>query len=140
MLTKYGSSKLAARHYENDADDRAEKITKIKRKEVDDIVAKASKIRKVKMGYPEEGKSEEKPRMKQETKTPYDNFLEDCIVVDGKREISKREEDKETSSPVPAEWAQEIQKALDGWRDAVFIQEVEGVLRDKSTQKISKQE
>jgi len=53
--------------------------------------------------------------------------------------MAKKEEDKETSSPVPPEWAQEIQRALDGWRDAVFVQEVTGVLRDKSTQKISKQ-
>jgi len=55
-------------------------------------------------------------------------------------EITKKEEDGETSSPVPPEWAQEIQRALDGWRDAVFVQDVVGVLREKSTQKISKQE
>ena len=55
-------------------------------------------------------------------------------------EITKKDEDGETSSPVPPEWAQEIQRALDGWRDAVFVQDVVGVLREKSTQKISKQE
>jgi hypothetical protein len=54
--------------------------------------------------------------------------------------MAKKEEDEKTSSPVPAEWVQEIQRALDGWRDAIFIQDVVGVLKEKSTQKISKQE
>jgi proteasome lid subunit RPN8/RPN11 len=40
-------------------------------------------------------------------------------------------------SGVPKEWQKEIQKALNEWRKAVFVQDVTGVLKDPRTQKIT---
>jgi hypothetical protein len=47
----------------------------------------------------------------------------------------KHEED---SSPIPERaWVKELQWALDTWRDTVFRQKVDGLLKDKSRQKLS---
>jgi hypothetical protein len=47
----------------------------------------------------------------------------------------KKEED---SSPIPEkEWVKELQWALDTWRDTVFRQKVDGLLKDKDTQHLS---
>jgi hypothetical protein len=45
---------------------------------------------------------------------------------------------EEGSSPVPEkEWVKELQWALDTWRDTVFRQKVDGLLKDKKRQRMS---